>query len=134
MFLRAMLAAAVLLLTAAAPVHAQVTDDAAFINHLYGLAGNVTVRPSAPTVGTTATLVAKFAPARFALLICNESANQCELSPNPLVTTTYGFVLVASGGCLQTNVKDDLLLPAQEWWSLCSASSSQLYMQETYLQ
>jgi hypothetical protein len=131
---RTMLAAVVLLIATAAPLHAQVASDSDFINHLYGLTGTVTVRPSAPQVGTTALLTAKFAPARFALLVCNESVNQCECSPNALVTATYGFVLSPGGGCLNTNVKDDLLLPAQEWWCLCGAASSQLYMQETYLQ
>jgi len=134
MSLRAILAAVAFLLATAAPSRAQVTTDSDFINHLYGLTGTVSVRPSAPTIGTSATLVAKFAPARFALMICNESVNQCEISPDALVSTTYGFVLVAAGGCILTNAKDDLLLPAQEWWAICGASASQLYMQETYLQ
>lgn len=130
----ALIAAVALLIATAAPLHAQVTTDADFIQHLYGLSSNVTVRTSSPSVGTTPTLVGKNAPARFAFFVVNLSANSCYGSITPTVSATNGFLIVASGGLIGTNAKDDLLLPTSEWWIVCAAPSSQLYVQEIFLQ
>lgn len=131
---RSLLAAVVLLLTTAALSHAQVSTDSDFITHMYGLTSTNTQRPTNPTVGTTATRLFANAPARFSLLCCNLSTNLCYANTVATVSATNGFLLSTGGGCFQTDAKDDLLLPTNEWWFVCAGASSQLYCLESLLQ
>lgn len=113
---------------------AQVDSDAAFLRMLYQLAAPTNGVDSNPTVGTTAVLLVKNAPSRYALMVSNLSSYDCYVLPSPLVSGNNGYKVAASGGVLVMNVKDDLMLPSREWWAKCGAANIPLAVHEEFLQ
>lgn len=123
---RSLLALALLLVAGAA--HAQTVTVSDYLNKLFQIANPATPVQSNVTVGTSAVNLKLLDPARFQLCIINLSANACVAKPANDVTTTSGFQLVASGGFICVNARDDLSLPTYEWWAVCAAAGSSLYV------
>lgn len=119
---------------AAAAAFAQTHTGADLATRLYGTAGGAAILTSNPTVGTSAAKIAKGSPGRAELVILNLSTGACYVSPASTVSSTNGILLAASGGQLITTVRDDLTLPDDSWWAVCTNSSSQLYVLEVDLQ
>jgi len=79
------------------------------------------------SVGTSATRVVGHNPDCVAIVFINLGANTVYLKPANNPSSTSGIKMVASGGFLSMNVRDDLTLPSLEWYGIADTAASDLY-------
>lgn len=116
-----------LILALAGVAHAQaVTSNMALIQRLYGLPTAPALHVTNPTVGATASNILLLDPAAIEVTVINLSTNTCEIAPDNLVSTTRGIELASGGGSASIGFRDDLSLPTNEWWAICSGAGSSL--------
>lgn len=72
-------------------------------------------------------------PYRVALLVVNLSNNTIYLRPTGPASATRAVVLVALGGFMSINFRDDMVLPAREWFASCTIGDSAVYTLETLI-
>ena len=97
-----------------------------YIEKVFG--GRFEENDSTISVGTSATKVVDNDPDALALTIVNIGANSVYLAPTNNPTSSKGIILDASGGSVSMVVRDDLLLPALEWYGIAPSGASNVYV------
>lgn len=92
------------------------------------LGGPFEEEESVVSVGTSATRLVLNDPESAALLFVNVGANTIYISLTDKVSASRGIVLDSGGGSLSMIVRDDLVLPAREWWGLADTAATDLYV------
>lgn len=85
-------------------------------------------------MGAASAVVARADGGRLALLIVNTGANPVLLRAGRPATAAIGIRLVANGGHVSMNYKDDFSLVGKEWNGLATAGTSTLYVQEELIE
>lgn len=96
----------------------------AFLAERFG--GSVRSEKTTQTVDTTRSVVAQRDPERVSITFVNLSADAIYVVPGPDVTTTHGIRLDSLGGFLSLNVREDMILPSDEWTAVAAVAGSSL--------
>lgn len=67
---------------------------------------------------------------RVGLLIANTGLNNAFIGLGPTVGGNFGFFLVANGGAIAFNVRDDFTLTTRSWWGASIGASNIFYVLE----
>ena len=78
-------------------------------------------------VGTAATPVVLADPERMSVGFSNVGTTDIYMQPKSAVGLANGILLLAGGGSLTLNVRDDLTLPTLEWWAYSTAAGGAIY-------
>jgi hypothetical protein len=78
-------------------------------------------------------ILVKNRPYRVALLVINLSVNTFYLRPTGPATATRGISIVGPGSFMSINFRDDMVLPAREWWAASTLDASPVYVLETLI-
>lgn len=95
-----------------------------FIEGEFG--GPTTESDSEITLAATATKVCDNDPERLSLTIINLGTNQCHIVFDNAPSTSRGIILVAGGGSVSMNVREDGTLPTREWWGVADSGTTNL--------
>lgn len=79
------------------------------------------------TIATTPTKVVDNNPEAVQLTIINLGAEDVYLRPANNPSTKAGILLLASGGSVSLNVRDDGMLPGRQWYGVSAAATSDMY-------
>jgi hypothetical protein len=104
-----------------------VTSNMALIQRLYNLPTPPATIVANPTVGTTASQILLADPAAIEVLVVNLSGGNCAVDVSPQVTLTRGILLQSGGGAVHFDFRQDLTLPTEQFWAICTNASSSLY-------
>lgn len=120
---RIMMAVAAMLMVAAT-AHCQTPPAPTTVGGLlqlhYGVPNAVIVHRTV-TVGTSPTQITVDDASRFAAVYSDLGTSSCTLAHSPSVSTTYGFPL-AIDGVITEEWRDDMTLPTNSMWAVCSAA------------
>jgi len=103
---------------------------AEWIEKQYGIRTRLVENPVRKTVGTTAAMIARNNPDRFAIIIINLSANTLYVAFDSEVSSTKGIRLGANGGSYTLIAEEDLELTAHELWAIATGINSAIYVAE----
>ena len=67
---------------------------------------------------------------RVGLVFVNNGASDIVIGLQPNISATVGIRLVANGGAISMNVRDDFTLPSRRWYVLSVSGTPQLYVLE----
>ncbi len=90
--------------------------------------GSFQTKETTVAVGAGVTQLVDHDFERVGLIFVNTGAAAATLAPNKQVNLTGGVLLVAAGGSLSLNVRDDLVLPGFEWSAISSAAGTSIYV------
>jgi hypothetical protein len=100
-----------------------------FVEQLLG--GPVTQLESAPTVNATVKQLLNNNGDRVGLLLVNLGSFNVNVGPTAAIAGASGIPLVASGGFLSLNVRDDFTFASREWYAgQGNAGGSVIYILE----
>lgn len=79
------------------------------------------------TVGTSPVPIVLNDPERMSLGISNVGTTDVYLRPGVPTAAANGILLLAGGGSLTLNVRDDLTLPTQAWYAYSVSAGGSVY-------
>lgn len=94
------------------------------------LGGPCVENESYPTANATPTVIAQGNGDRVGLTIVNLGNQNVYVGLTGIPNNNNAILLIASGGSLSINVRDDFTLPARQWTAFCQVMASQLYVLE----
>jgi len=101
-----------------------------WIEKQYGVKTRSIENPVTDLIGTTAAIVIRQNPDRFAWLLVNLSANTVYVAFTPDVSSSKGIRLAANGGSVTFLAEEDLELVTREAWAVATAANSAIYVLE----
>ena len=90
--------------------------------------GTFQTRESTVAVGAGVTQLVDHDFERVGMVFVNTGAVAATIAPNKAAIITNGILLVAAGGSLTVNVRDDLVLPGFEWSAISSGAGTTIYV------
>lgn len=101
-----------------------------FVQNFLGyLVNEVESFPTIPASSPTSPFLASNGD-RVGLLIANTGLNNAFIGLGPTVGSNFGFLLVANGGAIAFNVRDDFTLTTRAWWGASIGASNIFYVLE----
>lgn len=94
------------------------------------LGGATTEQETIATVGTTGSVITKGNGDRVGLIFMNVGSIDAYISLNPLAGVFNAITIVAGGGVITMNVRDDFTLPTREWSASSASATTQIYVLE----
>jgi hypothetical protein len=67
---------------------------------------------------------------RVGLVFVNNGSSDLLIGLQPNISATVGIRLVANGGAISMNVRDDFTLPSRQWYVIAVSGTPQLYVLE----
>lgn len=121
---------AALFLCLPAPAAAQTTTTYGLVQKYYGLQTPPVTTDSDVSVGTTAKELTKNDGARIEDIFFNLGSSNCYISHSNQVSTSSGYALLAGGGGIVESWRDDLTLPTEAMWAVCSSGTNDIHITE----
>jgi len=94
------------------------------------LGGLLLEQDSNPTMQITATQIVANNADRVVLVVFNLGANDVYMSITADVSPTNGIKLVANGGFIIIELRDDFTLQTRQWWGIGNGGTSSCYVLE----
>jgi len=94
------------------------------------LGGLLLEKDSNPTMQVTATQIVENNADRVVLVVFNLGVNDVYMSITADVSATNGIKLVANGGFIIIELRDDFTLQTRQWWGLGNGGTSACYVLE----
>lgn len=91
------------------------------------LGGPATIEDGVVSVATTITQILQNDPDRVAITMINQGVEDVTVRPSNQVASLKGILLLANGGGVTLNIRDDGVLCSRDWWGVSSAGSSDVY-------
>jgi hypothetical protein len=73
------------------------------------------------------TLVVPRNAERISLAIVCTGVQSVRIAPSNELVKTSGIILISGGGSLTTNIREDGMLPTEEWWAMALNDDSSCY-------
>jgi hypothetical protein len=99
----------------------------------YGVDVTEEESPAGLVVNIAGGVLLKNRPPRVAFLAINLSAAVIYIRPTGAASAARGIVMNPNGGFAFVNFRDDLILPAREWYASSTVDGSAIYVLETLI-